>query len=226
MTTGTRILLGCGMIAGPMFLVVALVQGLTRPGFDLAKHPFSLLSLGPGGWIQIANFVVTGLLFIAGAVGLRRCLRAGPGSTWGPLLYGLFGGALIAGGVFVSDPGAGYPPGAPEGRPVSVSWHGSLHGVAFVVGMASLIAVFVVFARWFAAQRDRMWARLSVVTGIAFVLLGGLGSGIGDWRLIGVGIAVGWCFASAVPARVFDRLQNFDRLQVGGAAEAPDTDRV
>ena len=67
-TPATRALLTCGVVAGPLFVVVALLQSYTRDGFDLKRHPFSLLSLGDLGWIQIANFVIVGLLFTAGAV--------------------------------------------------------------------------------------------------------------------------------------------------------------
>ena len=71
-TSTTRRLLACGIVAGPLFLVVALIQAFTRDGFDLSRHPISLLSLGELGWIQIANFIVTGGLYVACAVGLRR----------------------------------------------------------------------------------------------------------------------------------------------------------
>jgi Protein of unknown function (DUF998) len=84
-TKRTRALLACGVVAGPLFLAVALLQALTRDGFDLGRHPLSLLSLGELGWIQITNFVVAGLLSVAFAVGLRRVLhpgRAGPGGRY------------------------------------------------------------------------------------------------------------------------------------------------
>jgi len=90
-TNGTRVLLVCGVVAGPLFIVVALLQVLTRDGFDLSRHPLSLLSLGDLGWVQISNFVVSGLLSVAFAVGLRQVpAGAGPGdrccsagSAWG-----------------------------------------------------------------------------------------------------------------------------------------------
>jgi hypothetical protein len=56
----TRSLLGYGIIAGPIYVAVALAQALTRPGFDLRRHAWSLLADGHLGWIQVANFVVTG----------------------------------------------------------------------------------------------------------------------------------------------------------------------
>src|SRR6476620_8802122 len=61
----TKSLLGYGVIAGPIYVMVALAQAVTREGFDLARHQWSLLSNGSNGWIQIANFVVTGLMVIA-----------------------------------------------------------------------------------------------------------------------------------------------------------------
>ena len=78
-TNGTRRLLACGMAAGPLFLAAALIQALTRPGFDLTRDAVSLLSIGSLGWIQITNFLLTGVLFIAAAAGLRRALRGRPG---------------------------------------------------------------------------------------------------------------------------------------------------
>ena len=83
-TSSTRQLLGAGIIAGPVFAVTAAAQVLTRDGFDLRKHPLSLLSNGDYGWVQIANFIVSGAMLIAFAVGVHRVLLDGRGSTWGP----------------------------------------------------------------------------------------------------------------------------------------------
>ncbi len=58
----TGVLLAGGVAAGPVFAVSATVQVLTRDGFDLSRQPLSLLALGEHGWIQIATFVVSGLL--------------------------------------------------------------------------------------------------------------------------------------------------------------------
>ena len=88
-----------------------VIQALTRDGFDPVRHPLSVLSLGELGWIQIANFVVTGLLYVACAVGMWRVLHPGRSGTWGPLLVGGFGIGLILAGIFTTDPGAGFPRG-------------------------------------------------------------------------------------------------------------------
>src|SRR5207248_1824136 len=114
---------------GPMlFFVVLLIEGATRPGYNALRTEGSYLELSSQGWEQIANFIVCGLLCIAFAVGLRRIWRTGRASVWGPLLVGLFGLGLLLAGVFVTDPGGGYPPGAPiNGMPQT--WHGWVHGI-------------------------------------------------------------------------------------------------
>lgn len=162
----TNILLGCGVVAGPAFILVGLILALTRTGFDMRDHPLSLLSVGEHGWMQITSFVVAGLLFIGFAVGLRRVIHDGRGGTWGPRLVGIFGACLIAAGLFVADPAVGFPPGTPDGPPESMSWHGILHAIAFTVGFPSLIIACFVFARWFADQQQRGWTVYSVVTGV------------------------------------------------------------
>ena len=65
----TKLLLTGGVLAGPIYILVGIAQILTREGFDITRHPLSMMSLGDLGWIQIANFIVTGLLVIAGAIG-------------------------------------------------------------------------------------------------------------------------------------------------------------
>lgn len=123
-----------GLIAGPLFLVVWAAQAFTREGFDPSRHPASLLSLGSLGWVQIANFIVTGLLFVACGIGMRSKLVA------------LVGTGLIIAGAFPTDAGAGFPVGAPAGAP-AMSWHGVVHEVGFAVTTVSWIVLCIVYAR-------------------------------------------------------------------------------
>src|SRR5262245_622101 len=157
-------LLTSGMIAGPLFIIVSLVLGFTREGFDVVRHPASLLALGDLGWIQVANFVVSGVLFIALAIGLRRVLTSGVGSRWLPILFGLVGAAMIIGGVFVPDQALGFPPGAPAGVPKEMSWHSMVHGFAPILGFLALIAAFLVLARRFCSEGRHIWMWASILT--------------------------------------------------------------
>ena len=166
----TNRLLTCGIIAGAVFVAVAGAQMLLRPGFDLSRHAISLLSLGDLGWIQIANFVVTGVLYVACAVGMRRGLGPGPGAAWGPRLVGVLGIGLIMGGVFLTDAGAGFPPGAPAGAP-EISWHGMLHNVAPILALDGMVVGCLVFARRFAALKQGSWAAAGVAAALAVLVL-------------------------------------------------------
>lgn len=163
----TRALLSCGVVAGPLYVIVGVIEILTRPGFDPLRHDLSLMSNGDWGWIHISLLVITGLLTIAGAVGMRQALKQGPGRIWGPLLLGLYGLGLIGAGFFTADPALGFPPGTPANAH-SVSWHGLLHFVCGGIGFLGLIAACFVFARRFVAQRLRGWAIYSIITGVLF----------------------------------------------------------
>jgi hypothetical membrane protein len=164
----TRTLLVCGVIGGPLFVAVFLIEGATRAGYDPLRHPFSSLALGESGWTQIANFVVAGLLTLAFATGLRRAFRPPGGSTWGPLLVGAWAVGLLGAGVFVIDPVNGYPPRVPD-RMAGYSCHGALHDIFSLFAFAALATACFLFARRFAARGERGWAAYSAFTGLVFV---------------------------------------------------------
>src|SRR5258708_39666514 len=73
----TKSLLGYGVIAGPIYVVVVAAQMATRDGFDPTRHAASQLANGERGWIQIVTFLVTGAMVIAAAGRAGRAL--GPG---------------------------------------------------------------------------------------------------------------------------------------------------
>jgi hypothetical protein len=172
----TKSLLGYGVIVGPIYVVVALAQALTRDGFDLSRHAWSLLANGDFGWIQITNFVVTGLMTVAAAVGLRRASTAGRGSTWGPLLIAAYGVSLLAAGVFRADPAQGFPVGTPQ--PSTISWHGMLHFMVGGVGFLCLIVACFVLASRFTRDGQRGLAWFSRITGVVFLAgFAGIASG-------------------------------------------------
>lgn len=167
----TNALLVCGMLLGPLFLVVATLQAFAIEGFDLSVHPISLLSAGDLGWIQMANFAVAGVLALAFALGAREVLVDGPGRTWGPLLLGGYGIGLVIAGVFAADPSLGFPPGTPDGMPEELSRHAVAHGVGFTLAFVSLTLACLVFARRFATLGRRRWAMYSVATAVVALAL-------------------------------------------------------
>jgi hypothetical membrane protein len=177
MRTGKRAALACGAVAGPLFVVVGLAQAFTREGFDLRHHTLSLLANGHLGWIQVLNFILSGVLYVAGAVGMRRALPTGPASRWGPRLMGAFGVCMIGSGVFRADPSFGFPPGTPAGRPATISWHSGLHYTFATLAFVALVPAFIVLARRFATDNQPGWATatrvLAVVLAVATVAISG-----------------------------------------------------
>jgi hypothetical protein len=205
-----RALLMCGVAAGPLYVAVVAAQMLTRDGFDIRRHAASLLSNGDLGWIQIANLVMTGLLTIAGAVGVRQALRSGSAATWGPRLIGAYGVCLVAAGAFVADPAFGFPSGTPAGPPTTISWHGTAHFAAAAVGFLALIAACFVFARRFATSGERAWAAFSAITGVLFfAAFAGIASGGQNSSVnlaFAVAVVLAWIWMSALAARLRTRL--------------------
>jgi hypothetical protein len=171
MTRSTRILLIGGIVAAPLFVAVWALQAVTRDGFRPTYHPLSLLSLGEGGWMQIANFVVTGLLLIGAGIGLRRTTR----SIGSALLVGVMGAGLIVAGVFVTDAGAGFPEGAPDGAPM-MSWHGAVHEVGFVLTQLAFVVVAIVWAVGFGRAGHRGWMIASILALLAAIGVAAVGS--------------------------------------------------
>ena len=197
----TRVLLICGAIAGPFYLAVGLTQAFLRDGFDFGRHPLSVLANGPGGWIQTANFVLTGLMVIAAAVGLGRV----PGRRSRGLTFFLsaFGLAMIVAAVFPADPLDGFPPGTPKGPPETISTTGLIHFAAGGLGFLSLgiSCFFAAWAMW--RRRVSSLALLSLLSGLAVLIgfFGGIMSPIGI-RGIWFAVVVGWAWLAVLSLRL------------------------
>lgn len=172
MSRPTRILLVGGIVAGPLFVALWALQAFTREGFRPTYHPLSLLSLGDGGWVQIASFLVTGLLLVGAGAGLRRAT----GATWTAVLIGLMGLGLMVAGAFLTDAGAGFPAGAPAGAP-QLSWHGAVHEVGFVLTQLAFIAVAIVLAVRFGRAGHYGWMTASLLALIAAAVAPAAGPG-------------------------------------------------
>ncbi|WP_018332836.1 DUF998 domain-containing protein [Actinomycetospora chiangmaiensis] len=198
----TRSLLGYGLVAGPLYVVSALVQGLVRDGFDLARDDVSLLANGPFGWVQIATFVVCGLMTAAAGVGVTRALRTlrdrRPWSGWLVVGYGI---GLALAGVFVADPMNGFPPGTPDGPPAVVSVGGIGHVVVAGLGFLCLVGA------CFAVPAGRPW--FGRVAGVLFlVAFVGVSSGnsapvvvIGFW----IAVILAWTWLALTSLDLYRR---------------------
>ena len=202
----TTALLRCGVIAGPLYIIVGAIQVLIRPGFDVRYNVLSQMALGDFGWIQTANFAVSGLLVLAGAIGIGRALRSGRGATWAPRLIGVYGAGLVGAAIFSADPGFGFPPGTPAGMPATMSTHALIHFALGGIAFFSIIGACFVLGRRFAKSGERAWARYSALTG-AFFLVAFLGTASGSGLVaftlgLWVGIGLAWVWLSAVSARL------------------------
>lgn len=157
-----------GVVAGPLFIAVSLVQIPFRDGFDMTRHAFSFLLIGPGGWLQIINFILVGLLFTVAGVGLRRRLTGRTGRT-AQVLATTLGAGLILAGMFPPPPSFGYPIGAPAGAPAQLTTTALLHAAGFIIGVLSFTILQFVLASWLWRKHQCRWAAIAAVTGLALL---------------------------------------------------------
>ena len=202
-TLPTRALLACGAVAGPLYLAVTMIQVLTREGFDLKHHRFTLLTAGDLGWIHQLNMVLVGTLTVLLAVGVRQMLRTGRGAVWAPRLLGLFGVAYIVGGLLTSDPVAGFPPGTtPE--MVHTTWQGIVQNASRSVSTLLLLATSLVIAVRFAAEGRRRWAWFyGAAIPALFVMLAAFGAAIGINPAAPAFLATPWIWVTALAVHLY-----------------------
>lgn len=200
-----RLLLACGVIAPLLNIVVVLILGAIRPGYNAWVVPDSNLELGEGGWMQITNYIVTGALLVAFAIGTRRVLRTGRGSTWVPILLGVYGLTFVAIGPILPDPSLGYPPG----ESTEPTIHGAIHILFGLLQFSSLIAACFVLARRDEALERRGWYWYSVATGllvatsyVAFALTAKLWDGGPAGLIERIGIAAGGLWVALLAIRL------------------------
>lgn len=194
--TPARRMVAAGVVAGPVYVLTWLGQAAVRDGFDPTRHAASVLANGPGGWVQVANFLVTGALTAAAGTGLAR---VDPGQRWvGRGLVG-YGVGLVLSGVFRADPGAGFPPGAPE--TTVLSWHGTLHLAFGSLGFVGFVVAALASGRLSRRRGERGWHLASLATGVLFLAaFVGIASGGGSRASIvafSVAVVGGWAWLTA-----------------------------
>lgn len=198
----TRSLLGYGVLVGPFYLIVGVAQGLLRPGFSFARHPLSVLANGEYGWVQTANFALSGLMVIAAAVGMARVVgRSGRATS---LALGLFGLGVALAAIFRADPMDGFPVGTPLGAPTSVTTMGLLHFVVSAIAFISFGVSALLAARLLARRREPAMSRLSFVSGLV-MLLGFFGGFALPSPVAGIWVSVvtGWIWLAILSRHLY-----------------------
>jgi hypothetical protein len=186
--------------------VVLWTDGATRSGYSLWHHGASQLGTGDRAWLQTTNFVLSGLLLAAFALGLRRTLRTGRGATWGSILLATAAAGLIVAGLVPTDPALGYPPGETT---TGLTAAGAVHQVAGLALFAGLSAAAFVLAPRL-GQTSRTWTVYSRLSG-ALIIIFAFAAGIayrldtqGLWRPAPAGLLehlsllTGFCWTIAV----------------------------
>jgi hypothetical membrane protein len=198
----TRLLLLCGAIAGPLFILTVLIQDYTRPGFNPRIQGLSLLSLGEWGWVQIVNFVLAGVLNLLYAGGLWRRLHPGRAGTWGPLLIGVYGLGLITVGVFRTDPANGFPLGV--AAPANPTWHGAIHALGALFTFLAVSVAIMVFARLFLTRKERWWALYCLASAVLMLVIFfvSINNTLLFARGLRLSMLIGWMAASLVAVRL------------------------
>jgi len=192
-------LLLAGALAAPLFTVAVLAQAALRPGYDLTRHPASVLANGSYGWVQVGTFLVVGALTVAGAAGLVTAAGRLPAA-----LLTVQGLGLVVAGIFRMDPVDGFPIGTPPGQPESFSTTAMVHNAAGSVSFLALIVVCFVLARRLCGRFGGRWFAAGVAAGVAFTagLVWALSGGAAGSLTLFLGVVVAWSWVAATEYRL------------------------
>lgn len=163
-----------GVAGTLLFPITYLIAGATRPGYNAWQQAISTLSLGPGGWLQRANFVMCGVSVIWIAFVFRKILRGSPCATWYPRVRAIEGLGLIMIGFFSTDPAPGYPPGT---LTTSTTLQGAIH-LAFTIIVVNMMALglFIISRRFWKDPNFPGWTAFSIISGLlTFVFMTAFG---------------------------------------------------
>lgn len=156
-----------GTIAPVLFVGVFTIDGLFHQNYQPARMTVSSLALGPGGWIQIANFMIFGLLLLVFARGLAALFgKEGISQVGSTLLQAIAIGYFLA-GLFVTDPASTDPSQA--------TVHGVVHGIVGATVFVLMPVSCFVWARLYLGdehkRRFRDWTVVSGMIVLAAVIL-------------------------------------------------------
>ena len=126
----TRLLAICGIVGPIQFIVVTLVFGLLRPGYDPIRQYLSELGAvgAPNAIAFILPEFLLGLMMIAFAFGLHRGISEGKGSKLVPILIAVSGVGFLGASINRCDVGC-----------VNVSITGTMHGLFGIFAVPPLL---------------------------------------------------------------------------------------
>jgi hypothetical protein len=160
----TRLLAICGIVGPILFIVVILVFGLLRPGYDPIRQQMSELGeVGAPNAIafNMAAYFLLGLLMIAFAFGLHRGISEGKGSKLVPILIAVSGVGWIGASFFRCDPGC-----------VNESVTGRMHDLTGMIAVFPLlIAPLAILPRLKKDNRWQSYRPFSLIMGALAVIL-------------------------------------------------------
>jgi hypothetical membrane protein len=144
-------LLCCGIIGAALFSIVNFTFGALSPDYDVARQSVGDLEMASFGWVQSANFILTGLFMTAFAWGLRMELVSGPGAVSLPALQAALGIIMSLLGIFVHTP---------------------VHTILGIVFFIVIVFNFLIFARRFSMDtRWKGWASYTIASAAAMIVL-------------------------------------------------------
>jgi hypothetical protein len=161
-----------GMVGPVLFATVLLILTVLQYDFmrgigwqplrDPAGAWPSGLALGPYGWVQVSNFIFSGILLMIFAAGLHFGATDGRGSRVGPAFL-FVGGTAMALMGFETDPIRNTGPR---------TLHNLIHDLAFALFVLALLPAF--FFLWRRFREDALWqnhARYTLITGVLAIVL-------------------------------------------------------
>ena len=156
-----------GIIGPALFVAVFTIEGRLRPGYEPLKMYVSALSLGLRGWIQMANFIILGILLFVFTRGVKAEFETGKASRGGLILLTIIAILFIVSGPLRMDPMF-----TPANQ---VTVHGTIHGIAgAIIFVLMPISCFVYLRRF---RTDSEWQflqwwtlALGILTAIALVV--------------------------------------------------------
>ena len=156
------------MIGTLLFVATFTLEGWLRPGYQPLAMYVSALSLGPRGWIQIANFIIFGVLMFVFTRGVAAEFPNGRAARRGLSLLTIIAVCYLLSGPFVMDP---------TGTSISqTTVHGLIHGILGAVAFLLMPASCFVYLRLFNLDPGwrslRWWTlALGMISAAALILL-------------------------------------------------------